>query len=188
MSEPHEHEIEVFNVALELPASQRAAYLEMACAGDDALRQRSEALLAADEQAEELLPKIDASAKATMKLDAPDDNAVGQTIGRYRLLEKVGEGGCGVVYVAQQNEPVHRLVVLKVIKLQMDAKEVIARFEAERQALAMMDHPNIAKVLDAGTTETGRPTSYWSVGRGALLGAGRPQRDPPPRRTIPRLS
>ncbi|MGA2247497.1 MAG: protein kinase, partial [Verrucomicrobiota bacterium] len=172
MSEPHEREIEVFNVALELPADQRAAYLEVACVGDDALRHRLEALFAAADQAGELLPKTDTSAKVTLKLDlpaAPDDNAVGQTIGRYKLLEQVGEGGCGVVYVAQQNEPVRRRVALKVIKLGMDTKEVIARFEAERQALAMMDHPNIAKVLDAGTTETGRPYFVMELVRGIKI-------------------
>jgi serine/threonine protein kinase/WD40 repeat protein len=166
MSEPHQHEIEVFNVTLELPASQRAAYLDVACAGDDALRQRVESLLVAADQTEELLPKV------TVKLDlpaGPDDNAVGQTIGRYKLLEKVGEGGCGVVYVAQQYEPVRRRVALKVIKLGMDTKEVIARFEAERQALAMMDHPNIAKVLDAGTTETGRSYFVMELVRGIRI-------------------
>jgi WD40 repeat protein/serine/threonine protein kinase len=94
---------------------------------------------------------------------------VGQLTGRYKLLEKVGEGGCGVVYVAQQNEPVRRRVALKVIKLGMDTKEVIARFEAERQALAMMDHPNIAKVLDAGTTETGRPYFVMELVRGIKI-------------------
>ena len=82
---------------------------------------------------------------------------MGTVIGRYKLREKIGEGGCGVVYVAEQMEPVRRRVALKVVKLGMDTRQVIARFEAERQALAMMDHPNIAKVLDAGTTETGRP-------------------------------
>ena len=91
---------------------------------------------------------------------------MGQTIGRYKLLEKVGEGGCGVVYVAEQTEPVRRRVALKVIKLGMDTKQVVARFEAERQALAMMDHPNIAKVLDAGTTETGRPYFVMELVRG----------------------
>ena len=85
------------------------------------------------------------------------DEAVGQTLGRYKLLERVGEGGCGVVYVAEQVEPVRRRVALKVIKLGMDTKQVVARFEAERQALAMMDHPNIAKVLDAGTTGPSEP-------------------------------
>src|SRR5436309_912597 len=87
----------------------------------------------------------------------PADEAIGQKIGRYKLLERVGEGGCGVVYVAEQTEPVRRRVALKVIKLGMDTKVVVARFEAERQALAMMDHPNIARVLDAGTTDTGQP-------------------------------
>ena len=81
----------------------------------------------------------------------------GDTIGRYKLLQKIGEGGCGVVYMAEQEEPVKRRVALKVIKLGMDTKSVIARFEAERQALALMDHPNNAKVLDGGATETGRP-------------------------------
>src|SRR2546427_2901035 len=81
----------------------------------------------------------------------------GNRIGRYKLLQQIGEGGCGVVYMAQQEEPVRRRVAVKVIKLGMDTKQVIARFEAERQALALMDHPNIAKVLDAGASETGRP-------------------------------
>jgi hypothetical protein len=96
----------------------------------------------------------------TIKLalaNVPDDESVGMTIGRYKLLEQIGEGGFGVVYVAEQKEPVRRRVALKIIKLGMDTRQVVARFEAERQALAMMDHPNIAKVLDAGATETGRP-------------------------------
>jgi serine/threonine protein kinase len=108
----------------------------------------------------------------TIKLGAvvnPNDEAVGQAIGRYKLLEKLGEGGCGAVYVAQQSEPVRRRVALKVIKLGMDTKEVIGRFEAERQALAMMDHPNIAKVFDAGTTETGRPYFVMELVRGIKI-------------------
>jgi serine/threonine protein kinase len=94
---------------------------------------------------------------------------VGQPLGRYKLLERVGEGGCGVVYVAEQTEPVRRRVALKVIKLGMDTKQVVARFEAERQALAMMDHPNIAKVLDAGTTELGRPYFVMELVRGIRI-------------------
>jgi len=90
-------------------------------------------------------------------------------VGRYKLLEKVGEGGCGVVYVAEQTAPVRRRVALKVIKVGMDTKQVVARFEAERQALAMMDHPNIAKVLDAGTTETGRPYFVMELVRGIKI-------------------
>jgi eukaryotic-like serine/threonine-protein kinase len=93
----------------------------------------------------------------------------GDTIGRYKLLQKIGEGGCGVVYMAEQEEPVKRRVALKVIKLGMDTKSVIARFEAERQALAMMDHPNIAKVLDGGATETGRPYFVMELVRGIKI-------------------
>jgi serine/threonine protein kinase len=94
---------------------------------------------------------------------------VGQSVGRYKLLEKLGEGGCGVVYVAEQTEPVRRRVALKVIKLGMDTREVIARFQAERQALAMMDHVNIARVLDAGATETGRPYFVMELVRGVRI-------------------
>ena len=97
------------------------------------------------------------------------DEAVGQMLGRYKLLEKIGEGGCGVVYVAEQTEPVRRRVALKVIKLGMDTKQVIARFEAERQALALMDHPNIAKVLDAGATESGRPYFVMELVKGIRI-------------------
>src|SRR5204863_8425817 len=90
-------------------------------------------------------------------LDGAIDEREGDRIGRYKLLQKIGEGGCGVVYMAEQIEPVRRQVALKVIKLGMDTHSMIARFEAERQALALMDHPGIARVLDAGATETGRP-------------------------------
>jgi hypothetical protein len=88
----------------------------------------------------------------------PRSEMLGQKIGRYKVLELIGEGGCGVVYVAEQIEPVRRRVALKVIKLGMDTRQVVARFEAEQQALALMDHPNIAKVLDAGATDLGRPS------------------------------
>ena len=94
---------------------------------------------------------------------------VGRTLGRYKLLEKIGEGGCGEVFVAEQSEPVRRRVALKVIKLGMDTRQVVARFEAERQALAMMDHPNIAKVLDAGATDTGRPYFVMELVRGIKI-------------------
>ena len=97
------------------------------------------------------------AAQPTIPSEKPGDR-----IGRYKLLQQIGEGGGGVVYMAEQEEPVRRRVALKVIKLGMDTKSVIARFEAERQALALMDHPNIAKVLDAGATETGRP-SYRAI-------------------------
>jgi eukaryotic-like serine/threonine-protein kinase len=161
----------LFAAALEMPADKRDAFLKGACLGDPALRQRLEFLLAAHDKPE-LLPAAAAPAVvATIRLDLAEieDEAVGKTIGRYKVLEKVGEGGCGVVYVAEQTEPVRRRVALKVIKLGMDTKQVVARFEAERQALAMMDHPNIAKVLDAGATENGRPFFVMELVRGIKI-------------------
>ena len=144
---PPSNEEALFALALAKPAAERAAWFDRECGADQALRQRLEALLAAHESPDELSPKDKPAAKATMKIEiaeAPDE-AVGQTLGRYKLMERLGEGGCGVVYVAEQTEPVRRRVALKVIKLGMDTKQVVARFEAERQALAMMDHPNIAR-------------------------------------------
>jgi serine/threonine protein kinase len=158
----------LFRAAAELPSgTARQVFLEQACAGDSALRQRLAARLAARDKPVESIP----AAVATIKLNPAEgeDEAVGKTIGRYKVLEKLGEGGCGVVYVAEQTEPVRRRVALKVIKLGMDTKEVIARFEAERQALAMMDHPNIAKVLDAGATEAGRPYFVMELVRGVRI-------------------
>src|SRR5213593_4338306 len=99
----------------------------------------------------------------------PPSEKAGARIGRYKILQEIGEGGCGVVYMAEQEEPVRRRVALKVIKLGMDTKSVIARFEVERQALALMDHPNIAKVLDAGATETGRPYFVMELVRGVRI-------------------
>ena len=96
----------------------------------------------------------------------PPEEGPGTLIGRYKTLEQIGEGGFGVVYVAEQREPVKRRVALKIIKLGMDTKQVVARFEAERQALALMDHPNIAKVLDAGATDTGRPYFVMELVKG----------------------
>ena len=150
--EPQREEA-LFALALEKPAEKRAAFLDVMCEGNPTLRQRLDALLAAHEQPDALLATQPEPARPTIKLDLSDaqDEAVGTTIGRYKLLERLGEGGCGVVYVAEQTEPVRRRVALKVIKLGMDTKQVVARFEAERQALALMDHPNIARVFDAGT-------------------------------------
>jgi WD40 repeat protein len=106
-----------------------------------------------------------------VNLDDTPEEIIGRKIGRYKILERVGEGGCGVVYVAEQTEPIRRRVALKVIKLGMDTKQVVARFEAERQALAMMDHPNIAKVLDGGATEAGRPYFVMELVRGISMTA-----------------
>src|SRR6266496_434086 len=102
-------------------------------------------------------PDSTGTVRSATKDLTPLNDKPGDRIGRYKLLQKIGEGGCGVVYMAEQEEPIRRRVAVKVIKLGMDTKQVIARFEAERQALALMDHPNIAKVLDAGATDTGRP-------------------------------
>src|SRR5687768_11905062 len=105
----------------------------------------------------------------TVLVSVPPTEKPGDRIGRYKILQQIGEGGCGVVYMAEQEEPVRRRVALKVIKLGMDTKSVIARFEAERQALALMDHPNIAKVFDAGATDTGRPYFVMELVRGTAI-------------------
>jgi eukaryotic-like serine/threonine-protein kinase len=152
----------IFNAALALPSSKRSAYLAGACGDDAQLRRRVEALLEVSDAPEGFLPvhpevSSEPDANPANLLAASLTEQAGDTIGRYKLREKIGEGGCGVVYMAEQEAPVRRKVALKVIKLGMDTKQVVARFEAERQALALMDHANIAKVLDAGATETGRP-------------------------------
>jgi len=172
MPQPSEHEIEVFNVALELPAVERAAYLDRECAGDAAMRQRVEELLKASELSCAFLEgsaAVSPGSEGTVRLPFVPAEKPGDRIGRYKLLQQIGEGGCGVVYMAEQEEPVQRRVALKVIKLGMDTKQVIARFEAERQALALMDHPNIAKVLDAGATDTGRPYFVMELVRGIKI-------------------
>ncbi len=168
MSEPTNHEEAIFDAASQLPLEQRADYLRQACGSDEALRQRVEALLKADEKAGGFMNEP-ASPRPTIILSIPVTEKAGDKIGRYKLLQQIGEGGCGVVYMAEQEEPVRRRVALKVIKLGMDTKSVIARFEAERQALAMMDHPNIAKVLDAGATENGRPYFVMELVRGIKM-------------------
>jgi eukaryotic-like serine/threonine-protein kinase len=171
MPSAQNHEEALFTLALAKPADQRAAWLDRECEGNATLRQRLDALLAAHDQPE-AIPTRPAEPVQTIKLEfaeEPPDEAIGRTLGRYKLLESIGEGGCGVVYVADQIEPVRRRVALKVIKLGMDTRAVVARFEAERQALAMMDHPNIAKVLDAGTTEQGRPYFVMELVRGIRI-------------------
>jgi serine/threonine protein kinase/Tfp pilus assembly protein PilF len=172
MSESHQREAAIFDAAMELPPEQRAAHLDHACGGDAALRRRVESLLKADESRCEFLdsPTDPAAAAPTIAIALPSAlEKAGDRIGRYKLLQQIGEGGCGVVYMAEQEEPVCRRVALKIIKLGMDTKSVIARFEAERQALALMDHPNIAKVLDAGATETGRPYFVMELVRGLKI-------------------
>jgi eukaryotic-like serine/threonine-protein kinase len=138
--------------ALARPAAERASFLAAACAGDAARRARVESLIRSND-----LTQGVTLADAPTISPPPVPGAAVDRIGRYQILQKLGEGGCGTVYLAEQEEPVRRRVALKVIKLGMDTREVIALFEAERQVLAMMEHPNIAQVFDAGTTDSGRP-------------------------------
>src|SRR6185503_14779397 len=161
-------EREIFLEALEMATPEsRAAYLQAACGGDVVLRLKVEELLKEHFSNDSLLsgPALEGDRPDIAEFPAGES----QMIGRYKLLEKIGEGGCGVVYVAEQTEPVRRRVAVKIIKLGMDTKSVVARFEAERQALALMDHPNIAKVLDAGSTETGRPYFVMELVRGMKI-------------------
>jgi eukaryotic-like serine/threonine-protein kinase len=157
--------IEVFNEAKALPTEpERQRFVAEACADDPGLKQQVLSLLQAHDGAANFLqptPLFSSTVLVTEK--------TGDRIGRYKLLQKIGEGGCGVVYMAEQEEPVRRRVAFKVIKLGMDTKQVVARFEAEGQALALMDHPNIAKVFDAGATNTGRPYFVMELVRGIKI-------------------
>src|SRR5215470_16790750 len=150
----------------------RSAYLDAACAGDDALRNRVLELLAQHEKNESFL--LDAPVPLPpgppiATIDQSHSELPGTVIGPYKLLEQIGEGGMGTVWMAQQTEPVKRLVAVKLVKAGMDSRQVIARFEAERQALALMDHPNIAKVFDGGTTATGRPYFVMDLVKGVPI-------------------
>jgi serine/threonine protein kinase len=165
---------ELFGAALQLPAEQRDAFLSQACAGDSELRQRVQTLL------DQVVNPGTGEAEATGDLppgkwvgkdalDSAPPKTIGTRLGPYKLLQQIGEGGMGDVFLAEQEQPVRRRVALKIIKAGMDSAHVLARFEAERQALALMDHPNIAKVLDAGTTETGRPYFVMELVKGVPL-------------------
>jgi hypothetical protein len=168
----------IFLEALEQPVDDRRAFLDRACGADGELRAEVEAYLSAEGEAGGFLahPSVtkefgpdDGTAEAGVTAEAPVTERAGTMIGRYKLLQQIGEGGFGVVFMAEQETPVRRMVALKVIKLGMDTREVVARFEAERQALAMMDHPNIAKVLDGGSTDSGRPYFVMELMRGSPL-------------------
>src|SRR5690349_15079794 len=149
-------EASIFLEALQRPApADRAAYLDGACAGDAELRRSVEMLLKAHAKAGDFLNKTPADAGPTIDHSLAERPAT--VIGPYKLLQQIGEGGMGTVFMAEQTQPVRRKVALKVIKAGMDSRQVIARFEAERQALAVMDHVNIARVFDAGATKAGRP-------------------------------
>jgi len=159
--------MEIFAAALELPVGERAAYLARECGDDHALRLRVEAFLRADSEAGNFM-ETPPGASPLQSFNAIGEKP-GDRIGRYKLLQQIGEGGCGVVFMAEQEEPVRRQVALKIIKPGMDTRSVIARFEAERQALALMDHPHIAKVFDAGATESGRPFFVMELIRGIKI-------------------
>jgi hypothetical protein len=184
MSATKQLEDAIFFTALHMTdPEQRRVFLDQACMGNPALRSIVEEMISTQTDAEDLLERgrsafsllSDELPMPVLENDAaeegPDavDERIGTKIGPYKLLQKLGEGGCGVVYLAEQEKPVRRRVALKVIKLGMDTKNVIARFEAERQALALMDHPNIARVLDAGATETGRPYFVMELVRGVRI-------------------
>jgi serine/threonine protein kinase len=141
----------LFGAALELKPKERAAFLDRECNGDTELRHEVEALLAADDDAGSFLEHPTEDIRGVLNA------ASGTMIGSYHLLELIGEGGMGQVWLAEQKTPVRRRVAIKLIKAGMDTREVVTRFESERQALALMDHPAIAKVFDAGSTPEGRP-------------------------------
>ena len=158
----------LFAATLQKPPADRAAYLDQACADDPALRERVEALLRAQAAAGSFLESPAPSPVVTVD-EQPVGEGPGTVIGPYKLLEQIGEGGMGTVWMAQQTEPVKRLVAVKLIKAGMDSRQVIARFEAERQALALMDHANIARVLEAGTTGAGRPYFVMDLVKGVPI-------------------
>ncbi|MCB1094181.1 MAG: serine/threonine protein kinase [Verrucomicrobiae bacterium] len=161
--------LEIFHQASERTGEAREAYLRAACGGDASLRLEVERLLANAERANSFFADADVE---TIAADAPKRILLeqeGDSLGPYVLRQRIGTGGFGVVWMAEQSEPISRMVALKVIKAGMDSQQVLARFEAERQALAMMDHPNIARVLDAGATDSGRPYFAMELVRGMQI-------------------
>jgi serine/threonine protein kinase len=156
----------IFKAAVKLPADERMAYLDQACGDDQELRQEVESLLRAHEAPGSFSRPF---ACAMTEICNPTAARPGTVIGSYKLLQQIGEGGMGTVFMAEQTEPVRRIVAFKIIKSGMDSSQVIARFEAERQALALMDHPNIAKVFDAATNREGRPYFVMELVKGVPI-------------------
>jgi serine/threonine protein kinase/Tfp pilus assembly protein PilF len=168
MAAMHLDEQAIFEVARKIESrAEREGYLQQICGDDTVIGQRVRALLKAYGESASFLESPAAPLGATM--DDPVSERPGAVIGPYKLLEQVGEGGFGVVFMAEQQHPVRRKVALKVLKAGMDTKQVIARFEAERQALALMDHPNIAQVFDGGATESGRPFFVMELVKGVPI-------------------
>jgi eukaryotic-like serine/threonine-protein kinase len=167
--------MEIFSEAALLTRADCAAYLDSACGGDDELRSEVESLLSTSEQASGFLCAATAGGAEIKLLEAAaleDDRSIEKTGaigGRYSIIERLGEGGWGVVYSARQSHPIRRDVALKIVKLGTDSRSIIARFDSERQSLAMMDHPNIARIFDAGTTDDGRPCFAMELVRGVPI-------------------
>ena len=163
----------IFAAALELQKSEWTTFLNAECGNDDDLRRRAEALLNAHVKSEGFLEDTVADKSFVLadsiRQSLPSDEMHGDYIGRYRLLERLGEGGWGVVWMAEQTDSIKRRVALKILKLGMDTREFVARFESERQALAMMDHPNIAHVFDGGATDKGRPYFVMELVKGIRI-------------------
>ncbi len=167
-------EHDIFTAAIQLTGDPRSAFLAAACGQDARLREQVEALLRAHGDSGGILPRQADQRLKDQRLEATQlavsQAATGTMIGgRYKLIEAIGEGGMGTVWLAEQREPVRRKVAVKLVKAGMDSKSVLARFEAERQVLAMMDHPNIAKVFDGGMTEQGRPYFVMEFVKGVPL-------------------
>ena len=170
MNDDSGQDVVIFSEAISLPEAERADYVAGACAGDTDLRNRVEALLQTYKKLDHFMQEPAPGLQEAISQQAPvSGEKPGDRIGRYKLLQQIGEGGYGVVFMAEQTAPIHRRVALKIIKPGMDTKNVIARFEAERQALALMDHPSIAKVFDAGATESGRPYFVMELIRGIKI-------------------
>jgi serine/threonine protein kinase len=160
---------DIFARALELPESARDAFIAQACCGDAELRLEVQRLLVDAARADSFFGNDEDPTIGAEEFGNSHSEKAGDAIGPYKLREQIGEGGFGSVWVADQEKPVRRRVAIKLVKAGMDTKQVVARFEQERQALAMMDHPNISKVLDAGATERGRPYFVMELVRGVSI-------------------
>lgn len=159
---------EIFNHALERTPSGRSAFVAKSSQGDSELEMRVRQLLDAHERAGTAFDRaLDPAIEHELARLKPEEG--GDRIGRYKLLQEIGRGGFGTVWMAEQLEPLSRRVALKIIKIGTDTKDVVARFEQERQALAMMEHPKIARVFDAGATETGRPYFIMKLAQGVKI-------------------
>jgi len=162
-------DVDLFTEAIQLPNEERIAFLHQACADDEELRLRMEKLLRSNDRAGDFLETPPTGSLGEDRAIVAAGEKPGDLVERYKLLQQIGEGGCGIVFMAEQAQPVHRRVALKVIKPGMDTRSVIARFEAERQALALMNHPNIAHVFDAGATGSARPYFVMELVEGVKI-------------------